>query len=58
MTENEVNYINAMHQAKCMLSQGKISYDDFLKIEDKIAKKYSLDKTNLYRSNHLIKTAF
>lgn len=58
MTENEVNYINAMYQAKSMLNQGKISHEDFIKIEDKIAKKYSLDKTNLYRSNHLIKTAF
>ena len=58
MTNNEINYINAMKQAKSMLNRNIITVDDYKKIEEKLAFKYSLDKTNLYRSNHLINSSF
>lgn len=54
MSSNEVNYINAMYQAKRMVSSKIISIEDYLKIEEKMAKKYDLPITNLYRTNHLI----
>lgn len=54
MSSNEVNYINAMHQAKRMFSFKIISLEDYLKIEEKMAKKYGLPITNIYRTNHLI----
>lgn len=42
MNQNEINYINAITQAKQMLSKGIISREDYLKIEDKMAKKYNV----------------
>lgn len=51
---DKINYLNAITQAKIMLSKGLITIKDFLKIESKIAKKYGLKKTNLCRANELI----
>ena len=58
MNQNEINYLNAITQAKQMLSKGIISRDDYFKIEDKMAKKYNLGKNSLYRANDLINSSF
>ena len=58
MSQNEINYLNAIMQAKNMLSKGIITWDEYLKIEDKMAKKYNLGKTSLYRTNDLINSSF
>ncbi len=58
MNQNEINYLNAITQAKSMLSKGIITWDEYLKIEDKMAKKYNLEKTSLYRANDLINFSF
>lgn len=58
MSQNEINYLNAITQAKNMLSKGIITWDEYLKIEDKMAKKYNLEKTSLYRANDLINSSF
>lgn len=58
MKQDEINYLNAMTQAKHMLSKGIISWEEYLKIEGRMAKKYSLEKTSLYRANDLINTSF
>ena len=58
MNQNEINYLNAITQAKKMLSKGIISREEYLKIEDKMAKKYNLGKTSLYRANDLINSSF
>ena len=58
MSQNEINYLNAITQAKNMLSKGIITWDEYLKIEDKMAKKYNLTKTSLYRANDLINSSF
>lgn len=58
MNQNEINYLNAITQAKNMLSKGVITDGEFLKIEAKMAEKYNLDKTNLYRANDLINSSF
>ena len=56
MEKNIVSYLNSMHQAKLMIQQGIISYKDYLKFEEKMAKKYKLKKLSLYRQNDLIKS--
>ena len=58
MNQNEINYLNAITQAKQMLSKGIITREEYLKIEDKMAKKYNLGKTSLYRANDLINSSF
>lgn len=58
MNQNEINYLNVITQAKQMLSKGIISWEDYLKIEEKMAKKYNLGKTSLYRANDLINSSF
>ena len=58
MNQNEINYLNAITQAKQMLSKRIISREDYLKIEEKMAKKYNLGKTSLYRANDLINSSF
>lgn len=58
MKQNEIDYLNAITQAKSMLSKGIITFEEYLKIEDRMATKYSLEKTSLYRANDLINTSF
>ena len=58
MNQNEINYLNAITQAKQMLFKGLISREDYFKIKDKMAKKYNLGKTSLYRANDLINSSF
>lgn len=58
MKQDEINYLNAMTQAKGMLSKGMITPEEYLKIEGRMAKKYNLGKTSLYRANDLINTSF
>lgn len=58
MCQNEINYLNAITQAKNMLSKGLICWEEYLKIEDRMAKKYNLAKTSLYRANDLINSSF
>lgn len=58
MNQNEIDYLNVITQAKQMLSIGIISWEDYLKIEEKMAKKYNLGKTSLYRANDLINSSF
>lgn len=58
LNQNEIDYLNAITQAKSMLSKGIIYWNEYLKIEDKIAKKYNLGKTSLYRANDLINSSF
>lgn len=58
MKQNEIDYLNAITQAKSMLSKEMITLEEYLKIEGRMAKKYSLEKTSLYRANDLINTSF
>ena len=58
MNQNEIDYLNAITQAKTMLSKGLICWEEYLKIEDRMAKKYNLAKTSLYRANDLINSSF
>lgn len=58
MKQDEINYLNAMTQAKSMLSKGMITLEEYLKIEGRMATKYNLEKTSLYRANDLINTSF
>lgn len=58
MNQNEIDYLNVITQAKQMFSKGIISWEDYLKIEEKMAKKYNLGKTSLYRANDLINSSF
>ena len=58
MKQNEIDYLNAITQAKSMLSKGLISWEEYLKIEDRMVKKYNLEKTSLYRANDLINSSF
>ena len=44
-----------MHQAKLMFQQGIISHKDYMKFEEKMAKKYNLKPLSLYMQNDLIK---
>ena len=46
MNQNEINYLNAITQAKSMLSKGLICWEEYLKIEDRMAKKYNLAQSN------------
>jgi len=54
MKQNTINYLNAMAQAKLMLKNGIITEKEYLKIEQKMAQKYSLNLLSLYRLNDLI----
>ena len=58
MNQNEIDYLNAIMQAKQMLSKGIISSEEYLEIEDRMAEKYNLGKTSLYRANDLINSSF
>lgn len=58
MNQNEIDYLNAITQAKQMLSKGIVSSEEYLKIEDRMAEKYNLGKTSLYRANDLINSSF
>ena len=58
MNQNEIDYLNAITQAKSMLSKELICWEEYLKIEDRMAKKYNLAKTSLYRANDLINSSF
>lgn len=58
MKQNEIDYLNAITQAKSMLSKGMITSEEYLKIEGRMATKYNLEKTSLYRANDLINTSF
>lgn len=58
MKQDEINYLNAMTQAKSMLSKKMITLEEYLKIEGRMATKYNLGKTSLYRANDLINTSF
>lgn len=58
MKQDEIDYLNAMTQAKSMLSKKMITLDEYLKIEGRMATKYNLEKTSLYRANDLINTSF
>lgn len=54
MNDNEKNYLNAIVQAKSMIKNGIITVDEYKKIEARLAQKYCIKKTNLYRSNDWI----
>lgn len=58
MKQNEIDYLNAIIQAKDMLFKKIINWDEYLKIEDRMAKKYNLPKTSIYRANDLINSSF
>lgn len=58
MNRNEIDYLNAITQAKNMLSKGMISWEEYLRIEGRMAEKYNLKKTSLYRANDLINPSF
>ena len=58
MNQNEIDYLNAITQAKQMLSKGIISSEEYLEIDDRMAEKYNLGKTSLYRANDLINSSF
>lgn len=54
MKQNEVDYLNAMAQAKAMLKSGLITQKELTEIERKMAEKYNLNNLSLYRANDLI----
>lgn len=54
MKQNEIDYLNAMAQAKAMLKQGLINEKEYLKIEQEMAQKYTLNNLSLYRLNELL----
>lgn len=54
MSNSVINYINAMVQARLLVIQGIISKDEYLKIESRMAQKYSLNTLSLYRTYDLI----
>lgn len=58
LNQNEIDYLNVITLAKSMLSKGMICWNEYLKIEDKMAKKYNLGRTSLYRANDLINFSF
>lgn len=58
MKANESNYLNAMIQAKTMVNMGLITEQEYMKIETKMAKKYSLNSLSIYRLNDLILSPF
>lgn len=47
-------YYSSIQQARLMLKMGIIDDQDFIKMEDKMAKKYCIKIYSLYRSNDLI----
>lgn len=47
-------YYSSIQQARLMLKMGIIDDQDFIKMEDKMAKKYCIKICSLYRSNDLI----
>lgn len=47
-------FFSSIQQARLMLEMGIIDDQDFIKMEDKMAKKYSIKICSLYRSNDLI----
>lgn len=58
MKQNEIDYLNAITQAKSMITKRLISWEEYLRIENRMAKKYNLGKTSLYRANDLINSSF
>lgn len=54
MKQNEFGYLNAMAQAKAMLKKGLINEKEYMKIEHRMAQKYSLNDLSLYRLNELL----
>lgn len=54
MSDSVINYTNAMAQARLLVIQGIISKDEYLKIESRMAQKYSLNTLSLYRTSDLI----
>ena len=55
--ESIINYSLAMFVAKKMLDSGIINVDDFTKIESKVAAKYCIKTSSIYRFDNLIKSA-
>ena len=49
-------YQLAVHQAKQMLKVGTIDENDYIKIEEKMAEKYCINKHSIYRLDNLIST--
>lgn len=47
-------FFSTIQQARLMLEMGIIDDQDFIKMEDKMAKKYCIKIYSLYRSNDLI----
>lgn len=58
MNEKIFDYVNAMVQAKTMLKQGVINEKEYLKIEQRMANKYSLNLLSIFRLNDLIFSPF
>ena len=56
MRTNIENYYMSLAPFIAMDKKGIITHSEFLKAEDFLARKYSLKKHNIYRSNDLIKT--
>ena len=55
---NEINYLSALQQAKYMLSNDLITLEEFILIEENLAKKYCIKSCSLYRQNCLINSPF
>lgn len=47
-------YFAVIQQARIMFKKGIIDHSDFVKMENKMAKKYCIKICSLYRSNDLI----
>lgn len=58
MNDNELNYLNAIFQVISLQKLDILSFNDVLKAEEHLAKKYNLEMTNLYRVHDLINNSF
>lgn len=55
MNGNLLDYVSAMGLAKRMMKEGIIDFDDYLRIEERMADRYGIEKSSVYRPNELIK---
>lgn len=54
MSSDEIEFLNAMNLVKSLLKAKIIDIDDYLKLEEELAKVHHINKKSLYRVNSLI----
>ena len=58
MDLNSMHYINSMNQIMVMRKKALITDKDFIKVEEKLCKKYCIKIDSLIRKNYLINYPF